>query len=75
MLIEGLPEPDLSSQDSELGLLSEDTASMLDDLYADATDDDVSDLFSDDSFASVEGQESSKQHQRRHEQPGLLSLS
>ena len=44
MLIEGLPEPDYSSQDTELGLLSEDTASVLDDLFADPTDDDVSDI-------------------------------
>ena len=53
LLIEGLPEPDFSSQDEEIGMLSEDTASVLDDMFADPTDDDVSDFSSDgDSAAS-----------------------
>jgi hypothetical protein len=69
MLIEGLPEPDFSSQDSEMGLLSEDTASLLDELFADPTDEDVSELASDDSFASVDG-EASVQQAAARSQPG-----
>jgi len=71
MLIEGLPEPDFSSQDSEMGLLSEDTASLLDELFADPTDEDASELASDDSFASIDGEGSMQQQAaNRGGQPG-----
>ena len=54
MLIDGLPEPEYSSQDSEMGIVSEDTASVLDDMFGDATDQDASDIVSDDSEASLQ---------------------
>jgi|LauGreDrversion2_3_1035106.scaffolds.fasta_scaffold306428_1 hypothetical protein len=49
VLIDGLPEPDYTSQESEVGLMSEDTQSVMDEIFGDDTDQDASDIVSDDS--------------------------
>ncbi len=49
ILIDGIPEPDYTSQESEVGLMSEDTESVLDEIFGDDTDQDASDIVSDDS--------------------------
>jgi hypothetical protein len=49
ILIDGIPEPDYTSQESEVGLMSEDTESVMDEIFGDDTDQDASDIVSDDS--------------------------